>query len=179
MRIAFVGASGVGKSRLVDYLQPKLDLPLNPVGSRSVAKALGFDNAYDVDRYNLRNTFQRRLFSEKTYWEKGHDDFITDRTVFDNLAYSIHHGGAENIDEEELNAYVAAMKRYTHVIYLPLYRFQKLGTDPARNTSPVYHKMFDMVVRSLLSEYDIEHVALHCPVEDRLPILRGMFHLDP
>ena len=179
MRIAFVGASGVGKSRLVEYLHSKLDLSICPVGSRSVAKAMGFSNPYDVDKFNLRNTFQRRLFTEKTYWEKGHDEFLTDRTVFDNLAYSCLHGGGENITEDELTAYTVAMKRYTHVIYLPLYRFQKLGTDPVRNTSPVYHKMFDMVVRSLLSEYDIEHVALHCPVEDRLVILRGMFHLDP
>lgn len=49
-RIAFCGASGSGKTTLATWLAEELGLPLNPVGSRSVARSLGFNNPYDVDR---------------------------------------------------------------------------------------------------------------------------------
>lgn len=43
MRVGFIGASGTGKSTLVRFLQTQHpDVPVNPVGSRSVAKAMGF-----------------------------------------------------------------------------------------------------------------------------------------
>jgi len=50
VKIAFCGASGCGKSTLARYVVETYDLELNPVGSRSVAKDMGFDNPYDVDK---------------------------------------------------------------------------------------------------------------------------------
>ena len=49
-RLAFCGASGTGKSTLATRLAQELGLDLNPVGSRSTARAMGFDNPYDVDK---------------------------------------------------------------------------------------------------------------------------------
>ncbi len=57
-RIAFAGASGTGKSTLAVTLAQHLQLPINPVGSRSVAASLGFLNPYDVDRASL-DTYER------------------------------------------------------------------------------------------------------------------------
>ncbi|CAB4203451.1 Fer4_NifH domain containing protein [uncultured Caudovirales phage] len=54
-RIAFAGASGTGKSTLAVALSQHLQLPVNPVGSRSVAASLGFLNPYDVDRASLES----------------------------------------------------------------------------------------------------------------------------
>jgi hypothetical protein len=50
MRIAFVGASGTGKTTVAKVLAERLGLPFNPVGSRSTAKAMGFEGPYDVDK---------------------------------------------------------------------------------------------------------------------------------
>ena len=49
MRIAFAGSSGTGKTTLAAWASEKYGLPMCPVGSRSTAKRLGFDNPYDVD----------------------------------------------------------------------------------------------------------------------------------
>lgn len=62
MRIAFCGASGTGKTTLARYLSERFELPLNPIGSRSTAKALGFESPYDVDRADL-DSYQACLFS--------------------------------------------------------------------------------------------------------------------
>lgn len=62
MRIAFVGASGTGKSTLAKHvLSLRPDLLLNPVGSRSTAKAMGFvhppgsEHAGEGDPYGTDN----------------------------------------------------------------------------------------------------------------------------
>jgi predicted ATPase len=174
-RIAVTGASGTGKSRVVEHLYSRLQLPINPVGSRSIAKSLGFDRVYDVDKHNLRGVFQRKLFAEKSNWEAANDDFLTDRTVFDNLAYTMVHGGTETMRLEELSGYIEAVKRYTTIIYLPVYVFQKLGDDPSRSQSEVYHQMYDMVIRALFIEYKIPNVlTLHCPLEERIKIIDSL-----
>lgn len=59
-QIAFTGASGTGKSTLARWLAEELGVPFNPVGARSVAKAMGFYDPstgearpYDVDKASL------------------------------------------------------------------------------------------------------------------------------
>lgn len=58
MKIAFAGASGTGKTTLARWVSDTYGLPLNPVGSRSVAKEMGFvgpdgeGRPYDVDKAN-------------------------------------------------------------------------------------------------------------------------------
>lgn len=49
-RIAFVGASGTGKSTIAVPLAERLGLPFNTVGSRSTAASMGFASPYDVDK---------------------------------------------------------------------------------------------------------------------------------
>lgn len=50
MKITFTGPSGTGKTTLRDFLATTFNLPVNPVGARSVAKDMGFERTYDVDR---------------------------------------------------------------------------------------------------------------------------------
>lgn len=49
-RIAFMGASGVGKTTLAEWLCAELGIEMNPVGARSTASIMGFSSPYDVDR---------------------------------------------------------------------------------------------------------------------------------
>ena len=151
MRIAFCGASGTGKSKLTKHVAEKYGLSVCPVGSRSVALAMGFENPYDVDAAGKRVEFQRRLFEEKRAWEADHEDFVTDRTPFDNLAYATMHGA--RMQPEEIQKYVAAMSRYDEIIYLPLRFFQNLGGDPHRVPEQGYHEMFDLLLCALLMKH--------------------------
>lgn len=150
MRISFCGSSGTGKSTLANFLHEKYGWPICPVGSRSVAAAMGFASPYDVDAAGKRAEFQRCLFEEKRDWENAHDDFITDRTHLDNLVYSSMHGAAATVD---LNAYLMAMKRYHVVFFCDVRQFQKTGDDPQRVHDKTYHLIYDCLLRGLIRDY--------------------------
>lgn len=147
MRISFCGASGTGKTTLMNAVHARFGWPICPVGSRSVSAAMGFASPYDVDAAGKRAEFQRRLFEEKHAWEEAHEDFVTDRTHLDNLIYSSMHGAAESIDYA---AYMKAMDRYDIIFYCAMDSFHHLGSDPMRIQSLNYHRLFDSFIQGLL-----------------------------
>lgn len=149
-RIALCGASGTGKSTLAAWISETYGLAVNPVGSRSVASAMGFRSPYDVDAAGARAEFQRMLLSEKTAWEREHDSFVVDRTTFDNLAYSAMHDVRGSIDEEILRSATEGMRRYTHVFMCPIGAFQDTNGDPDRVKEHAYHVVYEAVLVGLI-----------------------------
>jgi hypothetical protein len=152
LRIAFAGASGTGKTTLSTYLSQTFGIPMNPVGSRSVAKAMGFDSPYDVDKAGKRAEFQRRLVAEKRAWEDANESFVVDRTTLDNLAYTMLHD-IHCIDDALLEDVVAGVLRYTHIIYCPVESFCNPGDDVARVQNLAYHKLYDVLIEGLVDRY--------------------------
>jgi predicted ATPase len=149
MRIALCGASGTGKTTLARWLVDKYGLELNPVGSRSVAKEMGFESPYDVDKAGKRAEFQERLILSKTRWEIDHDAFVTDRTTFDNLVYTMLHE-VHSISADHFALAKAGVGRYTHVIFCPLSAVFVPGDDPVRVKDRTYHELFETALWGLI-----------------------------
>lgn len=149
-RIALCGASGTGKTTLARWVADTYGLPLNPVGSRSVAAAMGFESPYDVDRAGKRGEFQRRLQAEKVRWELEHDAFVTDRTTLDELAYTWAHDHATAIERDYFDRAHAHMSRYTLVVRCPVDVFCSLDDDPKRLNDMRYQRAFDAHLHGLL-----------------------------
>ncbi len=160
IRLAFSGASGTGKSTLAEHFASELGLPFNPVGSRSVSKAMGFETPYHVDQAGKRAEFQRRLLLEKTLWENEHEAFITDRSTMDNLAYTILHD-CKSIDRELLDQAIKGVRRYTHIVFCPVSVFCNTGGDNNRLQSLVYHELCDVLIRALHVRYDMKRTPIH------------------
>jgi len=150
LRIGFTGASGVGKSTLARWISETYGIPINPVGSRSVAKAMGFESPYDVDRAGKRAEFQRRLQGEKIAWEMAHESFVTDRTTLDELAYTTIHDVETAASANYYSAALAHMARYHHVFYLNVRDFCSLDGDPKRNSNMHYQYLFDALLRGMI-----------------------------
>lgn len=152
MRVGFAGASGTGKTTLAEYIAQKHGLEMNPVGSRSVAKEMGFESPYDVDKAGKRGEFQRHLIDSKRAWELTREAFVTDRTTFDNLTYLILHD-VHAVDAGLIAKAFDGLMRYTHIIYCPVKVFFALGDDPVRIKSQDYHSIFDTLLVALLERY--------------------------
>lgn len=146
---------------------------MNPVGSRSVAAAMGFASPYDVDAAGKRLAFQERLIEEKLAWELGKESFVTDRTPLDNLAYVMMHGGAGTVSVRYLEAFERNIVLYTHVFVCPIAAFQKMGDDPARKHEPEYHHLYEAALVGLLDAYVPVHKRFVVNVSEA--ILRKKF----
>lgn len=179
-RVAFCGASGTGKTTMATWLAEEASLPLNPVGSRSVAKEMGFDSPYDVDKAGRRGEFQRRLVTDKRIWENLHPSFVTDRTTLDNLVYTMLHD-VRSIDAQLLGSMVEGMKRYTLIVVCPVDVHCKLGTDTARIADLTYQQLFDAALEGVLDRWAPTAPILwlhHEGVEVRKQVLRRRLGLE-
>lgn len=145
MRVAFCGASGTGKTTLARLVAEIAGIPLNPVGSRSVAREMGFSSPYDVDAAGKRWDFQQKLQTDKIAWELAHESFVTDRTTLDELAYTTLHGGGV-VDAEYLRRATEHVGRYTHIFCCPIGAFFDLAGDSQRCPSEAYHRVYDAMV---------------------------------
>ncbi len=166
MRIGIAGASGTGKTTLAKAIAAQYGWPINPVGSRSVAKSMGFDNPYDVDAAGRRKEFQESLFAQKSAWEEEQEAFVTDRTYLDNLTYCALHMPAE-LEDGAIDRYKSQMKRYDLVLFLPRVVNQKLS-DGVRLQNETYHEFYELILRKLLkSTHGLRLRTLAEPLADR------------
>jgi hypothetical protein len=182
--VSFAGASGTGKTTLATWLSERLGVPRNPVGSRSVALSMGFENPYDTDKADLtayigyrdntgdiqgaaayalesynrgdqscRTLFQDELLRQKVAWELAHKDtgFVTDRTTYDNLVYSILHN-VYGVSAEYAKLAKEHSKIYREILFLSVNSFQKLDGDFARVDNKMYHIIYDEVLYGLLGQ---------------------------
>lgn len=147
LRIAFTGASGTGKTTTALLLSSDIGLPINPVGSRSVAASMNLSSPYDADAFGLRAEFQKKLFLDKTNWEKENESFITDRTHLDNLVYSIMHDCVKTVGVEYIEQTVLLTKQYTHIVFFPLDVFIKTDSDTARLNNIEYQKTYEYLLK--------------------------------
>lgn len=171
-RIAFAGASGTGKTTLARYVAAQLALPLAPSAARAAAAEMGLNSPYDADRADLnaeqfphlqrtatarRQELQRRIVSKRIAWQHEHsiDGFVSDRTSFDDLAYTLIHCG-EPLYAELLtpvfNQDQVLQPTYTTIVFCPMASFFSLGTDPARNPDLGYHREFERLLLELLDK---------------------------
>lgn len=151
-RIAFCGASGTGKTTLAAWLSQTLGVPLNPVGSRSVSRAMGFESPYDVDKAGMRGSFQRRLQAEKIIWENLNPAFVTDRTTLDELVYTLMHD-VKSVTPEYLESATKHLARYSLIVICPVDVFCKVGDDPARVPDLTYQRLFDVCLEGVLDRW--------------------------
>lgn len=159
IRLAFCGASGTGKTTLATRLASLFDIPLCPVGSRSVSEGMGFKSPYDVDAAGRRGEFQQLLVHAKAEWELAHQGtgFVTDRTHLDNLAYTITHAPDLGRDSGFRGEIDAAMRGYTHIVFCPVAAFHDLAGDPSRIEHSAYHLKYEDVMVDLFGSF--VHVA--------------------
>lgn len=156
MKIAVSGAHGVGKTTLAKSLAKKLNLPLVGEVARSVAQKQGYKNTgqiRDAERYD-RYLFQQTVFITQLLEEEQRTSFVSDRSIFDPLAYFMYY----DIDCEIF--YIQASewsKNYNLIINCPIPYDMEISNDGFRLTDCDSQKFVDIAIHQLL-------LHAECPV---------------
>lgn len=160
--MGFVGPDGTGRPFDVDraplgsyqyVLANGVDLDGTDKGDPIVAAREALRLAAEIERENgrfptCRPLFQQRLTQGKVAWEQAHDDFVTDRTSLDDVAYALLHC-PEMVTRAFLDAAIGHLARYDLVVFAPLSAGQWLGDDAARQGDADYYWRLEVQIRGL------------------------------
>lgn len=159
MKIAIVGAHGVGKTTLSEKLAKYLNLPtIHDVAIEAL------DKGFEINENTPPET-QFWLFARQLEEERLTKAFVADKCLMDYTVY------ADIIfDDDRLKSLLAEMieknAKYDYVFYLPI-EFP-IEDNGIRSTDVEFQKRVDERYRDLLNSWNIKHTTLSGSVEDRL-----------
>ncbi len=150
-KIGLCGAHGSGKTTLLNILAKKHNL--HPL-SRTMRDMWENFGVADFEKLpdDVRNIFQKYALLNQITREsnEGGSDFITDRTVIDNLGYTLLSSDMTGIDLKIYETLVLShFKTYTHFIYVPV----EFETKPENLRADVAtSKTWDEIVKKWLAQ---------------------------
>lgn len=169
MKIAFTGSSSTGKTTLATAL---CDIGcvkyfIN-IDSRKIIEK---HNTKNIDDFTSENylAFQREWVDTKKKSEEHFNDYITDRSYIDAIAYM----KCKNmVDQTLIGVALQEMKKYDFVFYLP---FGKIAfeDDGYRSRNNSFNAMVDEKILELLDYYSIEHYKVEASsLEQRIQYIQ-------
>lgn len=158
-RIAVSGAHGVGKTTLATSLAEELGLPLIREVAREVAQDFGFKTTREIAASNpgKKTLYQISVFYTQIKAEKGRKrGFVSDRSVFDNLAYSLFYG-LNAVAEYLIDEAISHSENYDFIVYCPIPDSDTPADDGFRLTDKESQIQVDEILRGLVEQ-------ARCPV---------------
>lgn len=156
-RIAVCGSHGVGKSSLAKQLSKSLLLPRIDEVGRSIAKGW-FKNSDEIRNSTVvsKILFQLNYFYKQIAEEEHYLEFVSDRAVFDVVAYSIYYQLPEKIVNMLTEDAVEHSEKYDLIIYCPIPDDGELTADGFRFTDKESQVEIDRILQELLKKAKCE-----------------------
>lgn len=168
-RIIITGASGVGKTTIVDQLSSRLSLPAIPELARDICKTMGYERIGDIPE---QEAFKNKVLDSQIEEEEKLGAFISDRSTIDcwvlwqrwNICSAMTYDTESYYERSRTQA-----QKYTHIIYIPP-MFPAVD-DGFRWTEPDYQKQIDRLVRMTLYDFNLwerTYTMVQKDVDERL-----------
>ncbi len=172
MKIAIIGAQGVGKTTLAQQIN--IDYPefkVLPEGARLAEKA-----GFKLDHTATVET-ELWLINKQSELESEQDNWVADRCGIDLLAYIQYLFSQEhNLIEFANKTLVPKFSNYDLVIYLPSGEFG-IEDDGLRTTDIKFQKDIDDNIKDILEKHKIPFVKIVGTPEERLEKVKNILNL--
>lgn len=180
MRIGFMGAGGTGKSTTLKELTD-IDLPVLGSVTRSIMNAEGVASEAEQESWGPRDKWnlQKKIFQARIDAESELDEFISDRTMIDHLAYCLVRC-YDGMTDEELSwardIVTKSMSTYTFLFYFPISFVPE--SDGLRQSGESYRRLIDHTMLGIAYDLgfgmELVNVGSKTP-QDRANIVRELY----
>ena len=163
MKIAIIGAQGVGKTTLANQISKEYpDFKILPEAARLAMKA-----GYKLDHTATTET-ELWLIAKQIELESGEGKWVADRCGIDLLAY-IHHLFSEesSLIEFATKTLVPRFSNYDLVLYLPSGQFA-IEDDGVRITDMKFQQAIDQQIKDILEKHKIPFIKIVGSPKERL-----------
>jgi len=166
------GASGTGKSTLLDYVKENFTVNVTEVSARPYLPA-------DTDYVNGLNAENQVLITQNrfvSFIEKIVKPVPTlfSRSPADSLAYEMALNKAPFI-KSLLERQIVITKPLIQYLYIPVEFDMNEGGDVVRGTNTEVQKETDLYLCQIFNLFDIEPILVKGSKEERFKILDGIF----
>ncbi|MCA9804271.1 MAG: ATP-binding protein [Cyanobacteria bacterium HKST-UBA02] len=152
-RIIITGASGVGKTTLVESLTPLLSLPVIPELGRRLCQEMGYERIGEIPD---QEGFKIKVLDAQIRAEKELGSFLSDRSTIDCWVLWQRWNICQAMTYTSEDYYRKAREQasgYTHIIYVPP-MFEPVE-DSFRWTDRDYQNQIDRLVRTTIYDWEL------------------------
>jgi nicotinamide riboside kinase len=172
MKIAIIGAQGVGKTTLAQQINKDYpELEILPEAARLAQK-----EGYKLDHTATVET-ELWLINKQVELENRIDNWVADRSGIDLLAYIQYLFSKEHdLIEFATKTLVPRFSNYDLVIYLPSGEFP-IEDDGLRTTDIEFQKDIDSKIRDILEKNKIKFIKIVGSPKERLDKVKELINI--
>lgn len=181
MKVYVSGAESGGKSTICRYIREKYKLPMINEVARSVLAEKEIN--LDLLRTNLDlvDSYQTAIFYKQIEEEVKFDNFISDRSVIDCLAYSGAYSRVlpQLISDNKLKCHIAKLKNEKYCIFFIRPQKSIMVSDGVREHL-VWENMvsIDANIKFLLKMFDLKYFEINTPsMQERINLVDNVLEL--
>jgi nicotinamide riboside kinase len=165
IRVTIIGSHGTGKTVIAKLISEKLNLPLITEVARNY-DLKKIDRKSNIEKFR---TIQKKILNDQLFYENSYENFVSDRSTIDNLAYwlsNCYSYASDNENEIYLSRSLNNVSNYSH-IFLIKPEFS-IKDDGFRDLDPIYQKKIEIIIDTILQIQKIRYFLLTGTISERL-----------